>query len=64
MEEVSLQVKAKKAEILPFGEQKAAVGKTEDYGIIKAASKVNRRFTQQIKVVELETLIKTGKHQF
>lgn len=41
MEEVSLQIKAKKAEILDFGEQKVAVGKIEDYGIIKAVSKVN-----------------------
>lgn len=61
MEEVFLQVKAKKAEFLHFGEQKAAVGKTEDYRIIKAASKVNKRFTQQIKVIEIEALIKTGK---
>lgn len=37
------------------------MGKTEDYGIIKAANKENRRFTQQIKVIEPEILIKSGK---
>lgn len=61
MEEVSLQVKAKKAEILHLGEQKVAVGKIKDYGIIKAVSKVNKRFTQQIKVIKVEALIGTGK---